>query len=157
MKTLFFVCLVVGSVYSATAQFYTGYYVSDPQVHSFHHFKIHQDRDASGKLKGDLHIKAFNKDTYLWKQPATYVENQDLYDELIDKYAHGEEIISVHMLRFMWDGNEWEYIMLGYIAPDKHRHFIVSEEVFEDESETVLREFNRFDWVKGHHLVVADN
>lgn len=157
MRTLALLALFLSSAPFVSAQFYTGYYVSDPQVHSFHHFKIHQDRDESGKLKGDLHIKAFNEDTYLWKQAAKHVNDQELYAELVDKYSHGEEIISIHMLTFMWDGNEWEYIMLGYIAPDKHRHFIVVEEVFEDETETVLLEFNRFDWIKGHHLQVAGN
>lgn len=157
MKALTLLAFFFGSMLAVSGQFYTGYYVSDPQVHSFHHFKIHQDRDEVGKLHGDLHIRAYNEDTYLWKQAASYVEDQSLYAELVDKYAHGEEIISVHMLKFMWDGNEWEYIMLGYIAPDKHRHFIVIEEVFEDETETNLLQFHRFDWVKGHHLVIADN
>ena len=157
MRTLIFCLFYLGSLLSLSAQFYTGYYVSDPQVHSFHHFKIHQDRDESGKLKGDLHIRAFNEDTYLWNQAASHVDDPQLYDTLVKKYAHGKEVISVHMLKFMWDGNEWEYIMLGYIAPDKHRHFIVIEEVFEDATETNLLQFHRFDWVKGHHLTVAGN
>lgn len=157
MKTLIILLFLCGSIGTVSAQFFTGYYVSDPQVHSFHHFKIHQDRDESGKLKGALHIRAFNEDTYLWNQAAKHVDDKVLYNQLVKKYSHGEDIISVHMLKFMWDGNEWEYIMLGYIAPDKHRHFIVIEEVFEDQTEQVLLQFNRFDWVKGHHLVIAEN
>ena len=142
---------------ACSAQIYSGFYVSEPSVHSFHHFKIHQDRDDSGKLKGDLHIRAYNEESYLWEQAAKHIDDPVLYDELVANYAGEEKVISVHMLKFMWDGNEWEYIMLGYIAADKHRHFIVIEEVFSCECKTLRLRFNRFDWVKGHHLALAEN
>ena len=43
---------------SSSAQFYSGYFVSDPQVHSFDHFKIKYEHDQT-KLDGDLIIHAF--------------------------------------------------------------------------------------------------
>lgn len=133
------------------AQFYSGYYVSDPHVHSFDHFKIKHKHDHT-QLDGDLIIHAYIGHNEVWEQTAHFVQNELKRKKLIKEYSHEKEIISTHILKFMWDGNEWEYILLGYIGEDKHRHFIVIEEIFNDETETRLLEFNRFDWVKGHHL-----
>ena len=131
--------------------------MSDPQVHSFDHFKIKQTRSDQGKLQGDLQIHAYEEKIELWSQTAHYVSDETKYNDLVSKYSYGENIISVHSLKFMWDGNEWEYILLGYVAPDKHRHFIVIEEIFNDESETELLEFHKLDWVKAHHLIASNN
>ena len=155
MKTFTILLLSLLASY-ASAQYYTGYYVSDPQVHAFDHFKIKHKHDHT-KLDGDLTIHAFINHNELWEQTAHFVSDENLRKKLISDYSHGEEIISVHLLKFLWDGNEWEYIMLGYIAPDNHRHFIVVEEIFNDETETKRLEFNRFDWVKGHHLTASGN
>ncbi|MEQ9466694.1 MAG: hypothetical protein RLN88_04740 [Ekhidna sp.] len=133
------------------AQFYSGYYVSEPQVHSFDHFKIKHKHDHT-KLDGDLTIHAYIAHNEVWEQTAHAVTDEAKQAKLIADYNHGEEIISTHLLKFMWDGNEWEYILLGYLEEDGHRHFIVIEEIFNDASETRLLEFNRFDWVKGHHI-----
>ncbi|SNS80727.1 hypothetical protein SAMN05421640_1314 [Ekhidna lutea] len=138
------------------SQYYTGYYLSDPQVHSFDHFKIKQAHGHT-KIDGDLTIHAYLGHSELWEQTAHFVANDEERGKLIAEYSHGEEIISVHVLKFMWDGNEWEYILLGYHGEDKHRHFIVIEEIFNDESESELLEFHRFDWVKGHHLTISEN
>ncbi len=145
--TLFFLTLT----FFSHGQFYTGHYVSDPQVHAFDHFKIKHLHDHT-KLDGDLIIHAYIDHDELWSEKAEYVNDETEREALITEYGHGEEIISAHILKFMLDGNEWEYILLGYIAEDNHRHFIVIEEIFNDDSETELLEFNRFDWVKGHHL-----
>lgn len=150
MKQLITLFLLSISFYS-TGQFYTGYYVSDPQVHAFDHFKIKHIHDHT-KLDGDLIIHAYMGHDELWAERAQYVDGKEERAKLIAEYSHGEDIISVHVLKFMMDGNEWEYILLGYIAKDNHRHFIVIEEIFNDDSETKLLEFNRFDWIKGHHL-----
>ncbi|MEO9869469.1 hypothetical protein [Ekhidna sp.] len=136
---------------TASGQFYTGYYVSAPQVHSFDHFKIKHKHDHT-QLDGDLIIHAYLDRSELWEQKAHFVEDDEKREQLIEDYSHGEDIISTHILKFMWDGNEWEYILLGYIGDDEHRHFIVIEEIFNDDSETRLLEFNRFDWLKGHHI-----
>lgn len=153
MKLIVTLILLCAASFSS-AQFYTGYFVSDPQVHSFDHFKIKHEHDHT-KLDGDLVIHAFIGNKEVWEQRANYVHDESKKNELVANYSHGENIISAHILKFMWDGNEWEYILLGYIAPDKHRHFIVIEEVFNDETETRLLEFNRFDWIKGHHIIKA--
>lgn len=154
MKSFTTIILLALSYY-ASAQFYSGYYVSDPQVHSFDHFKIKHEHDHS-KIDGDLIIHAYIGHNEVWGQKAHFVEDESTREKLITEYGHGEEIISAHILKFMWDGNEWEYILLGYIAADKHRHFIVIEEIFNDETETKLLEFNRFDWIKGHHYVSSE-
>ncbi|MEP0987310.1 hypothetical protein [Ekhidna sp.] len=154
MKTVTVILLSILSLCSS-AQFYSGYYVSDPQVHSFDHFKIKHKHDHT-QLDGDLIIHAYLDNDELWEQSAHYVEDDELRSKLIEDYSHGEDVISVHLLKFMWDGNEWEYILLGYINPDKHRHFIVIEEIFNDETETRLIEFNRFDWIKGHHIISSE-
>lgn len=143
-----FLFFVVGFSY---AQYYTGYYVSDKKVHSFDHFKIKQDK-TNDKTHGDLHVSAFAGDKLLWENVMTYVEPASRRNYYVENYGEGREIISVHELKFMWDGNEWEYILLGYHHEDRHRHFIVIEEIFNDESETELKEFNRFDWVRGHRI-----
>ncbi len=146
-----FTLILLAATSSLTAQFFTGYYVSDPQVHSFDHFKIKHEHDHT-KLDGSLVIHAYINNNEVWERKAEYVDSDEEREKLIADYSHGEDIISAHILKFLWDGNEWEYILLGYIAPDKHRHFIVIEEIFNDETETRLLEFNRFDWVKGHHI-----
>ena len=152
--TLFLVAFFFSNI--TVAQVYTGYYVSDPQVHTFDHFKIKHKHDQT-KLDGDLIIHAYADHDEIWERKALFVSDPQLKNKIITDYSHGEEIISVHLLKFMWDGNEWEYILLGYIAEDEHRHFIVIEEIFNDDSETKRLEFNRFDWVKGHHLSSAKN
>lgn len=145
---------LITAAHFSSAQYYTGYYLSDPQVHSFDHFKIKQVKDDS-KLQGNLTIHAYDGKLELWNQTAYFVKEDNIRSNMIKAYQHNEEIVSVHVLKFMWDGNEWEYIMLGYLGKDSHRHFIVIEEVFNDASESRLLEFNRFDWVKAHHLAAA--
>lgn len=154
MYKLVAISILLAISHFSTAQYYTGYYVSDPQVHSFDHFKIKQEKNDS-KLEGNLLVHAFIERQEIWSQTASYVEDDSEKSRLIELYQHGEEIVSVHELKFMWDGNEWEYILLGYMGDDKHRHFIIIEEVFNDETETRLLDFNRFDWVKAHHLTTA--
>ncbi len=153
MKKIFQIALILSAL-NSTAQFYTGYYVSAPQVHAFDHFKIKQSHGHT-KVDGDLTIHAYMKHDEIWERTASFVSDKDMRDKLISAYSHGEDVISVHVLKFMWDGNEWEYILLGYLSQDKHRHFIVVEEIFNDESESKLLEFNRFDWVKGHHITAS--
>lgn len=136
------------------AQYYSGYYVSDPQVHSFHHFKIKQEKDES-KIEGDLLVHAYCDKNELWEQRATLIDDQEQRQYLINTYGNGKKIVSLHFLKFLWDGNEWEYFLLGYLGEDKHRHFVVIEEIFNDETETQLIELNTFDWVKGHHLTTS--
>ena len=153
MKKIILIILIFSAL-GSKAQFYTGYYVSAPQVHAFDHFKIKQSHGHT-KLDGDLNIHAFIGHKEIWDRTAEYVADDEERNRLISDYSHGEDVISVHILKFMWDGNEWEYILLGYIADDKHRHFIIIEEIFNDDSETELLEFNRFDWVKGHHLTAS--
>lgn len=139
-------------------QFYTGYYVSQPQVHSFDHFKIKQRKMDDSKIKGDLEIHAYcSKKDQLWEMSASFIEDENKRALLVEEYGEGKDIISVHFLKFLWDGNEWEYFLLGYLGEDKHRHFVIVEEIFNDETETELLELNRFDWVKAHHLSHASN
>lgn len=147
--------LLLANALCASAQYYSGNYVSQPQVHAFDHFKIKHHHDHS-KLDGNLLIHAYMEKDEIWAEAAHYVDSEEERNKLIEKYHHGEEIISVHVLKFLWDGNEWEYILMGYLAEDQHRHFIVIEEIFNDESETELLEFNRFDWVKGNKLVSSN-
>ena len=156
MKSLI-TLLTILVVYNSSAQFYTGYYMSDPQVHSFDHFRIRQAKSEEGKLQGDLQIHAYEEKIELWTQTAHYVTDKTHYNDFVAKYNYGKEIISVHQLKFMWDGNEWEYVLLGYVATDKHRHFIVIEEIFNDESETELLEFHKMDWIKAHHLIASSH
>ncbi|WP_420315645.1 hypothetical protein [Ekhidna sp.] len=153
MKIIASALLFLATLYSY-GQYYSGNYVSEPQVHSFDHFKIKHKHDQT-KLDGDLTIHAFSSQSELWNQTAHFVADKEISQKIINSYGSDEAIISVHMLKFMWDGNEWEYILLGYLGDDHHRHFIVIEEVFNDETETELLEFNRFDWVKGHHITAT--
>lgn len=133
-------------------QQYSGYYVSAPQVHEFDHFKMKQQKDPT-KVEGDIELHAFcSKKDELWEMTAEFVKDEERRNDLIREYGQGKNIISVHFLKFMWDGNEWEYFLLGYRGEDKHRHFVVIEEIFNDETETQLLEFNTFDWVKAHHI-----
>lgn len=126
--------------------------MSEPQVHSFDRFKIKQEKDDS-KLEGDMILHSFcTKKQELWEMKAEFVDDKEQRDYLIKEYGGDREIVSVHILKFLWDGNEWEYFLLGYHGRDKHRHFVVVEEIFNDETETELLEFNKFDWVKSHHL-----
>ncbi len=155
LVTTFVFALIALTSYS---QYYTGYYVSAPQVHSFDHFTIKQEKDSDSKLEGDMVLHAFcTKRQELWEFKASYIDDAEQREYLIGEYGGGKNIISVHFLKFLWDGNEWEYFLLGYIGEDKHRHFVVIEEIFNDESETELLEFNTFDWVKGHHLAQASS
>lgn len=145
--TLFLVTLF------AYSQYFSGYYVSAPKVHSFDHFKIKQSKDGATKLDGALDIHAYcSKKDELWEMVGEYVSDNERRSFLIKEYGQDKDIISVHTLKFLWDGNEWEYFLLGYLGQDKHRHFIVVEEIFNDETETELLAFSTFDWVKAHHI-----
>lgn len=144
------------ATFLAFSQYYSGYYVSAPQVHSFDHFKIKQTKLDYSKLEGDLEIHAYcSKKDELWEMTATFVADETQRNYLINEYGDGKHIISVHALKFLWDGNEWEYFLLGYKGEDKHRHFVVIEEIFNDETETELLAFSTFDWVKAHHITQA--
>lgn len=150
----FLILTVSFCFFQSFGQFYTGYYVSAPRVHDFDHFKIKQSHGVT-KLDGDLTIHAYLDHDEIWVERAVSVEDQNERAELIESYGEGKEIISTHVLKFQWDGNEWEYILFGYLGNEKHRHFVVIEEIFNDATETELLEFNTFDWVKGHHLETA--
>jgi hypothetical protein len=137
----------------AYSQYYSGYYVSAPQVHEFDHFKIKQEKNTQSKFEGDLDIHAYcSKKEEIWEMVGTLVTDEERKSFLIQEYGQNKEIISVHALKFLWDGNEWEYFLLGYLGEDKHRHFVVVEEIFNDESETELLSLSKFDWVKAHHI-----
>ena len=156
MQKLIATLILTVATLSSYSQVYSGYYVSAPQVHSFDHFKIKQEKNDHSKLEGDLEMHAYcSKKEELWEMTAEFVQDSKRRDYLIEEYGNGKDIISVHELKFLWDGNEWEYFMLGYMGEDKHRHFVVIEEIFNDESETELLEFSVFDWIKSHHITQA--
>jgi len=153
MKKIVATLILSIAVLFAFSQAYSGYYVSAPQVHSFDHFKIKQAKADHSKVTGDIDLHAYcSKKDELWNMKALYVSDAEQRDYFIKEYGEEKDIVSVHFLKFPWDGNEWEYFLLGYIGEDKHRHFVVVEEIFYDEKEAELLEFNKFDWVKAHHI-----
>ncbi len=134
-----------------SAQFFSGYYVSLPAVEDFHHFKIKHHSEHEGKYEGTFSLKAYIGKDVVWEQKAVTIHGEEAED-FIRRYGEGKDILSVHKLKMMWDGNEWEFFFLGYLDKKNHGRFIVVEEIFNDETETELLKVEKFYWNKGHHL-----
>jgi len=135
----------------SNAQF-SGVYRSSPDLEGIDHFKLHHHHEHAGKYQGTFSLKAFYDKGLLWEESAKTIEGADI-DDLILQYGEGEEILSVHEMKLFWDGEEWEFFMLGYLDDKNHGAFIVVEEVFSDNTETELIETKSYRWLKSHkHL-----
>jgi hypothetical protein len=155
MRFLIFGCLV-GAFFVSPAQFFSGYYVSDPQLEGFHHFKIKHDHGDAGKYEGVFNLKGYMHKDVLWDQEAVTIHGEEA-DYFIEKYGEERNILSVHEMKMMWDGNEFVVVMLGYLDEKDHGRFVVVEEIFNDESETELLEVKQYHWVKGRHILANND
>ena len=136
---------------TVTAQFFSGYYSSEPQVEGFHHFKIKHHQEHEGKYEGVFSMKAYVADHLVWEREAVTIHGDEA-DRMVADYGEGKEIVSVHKLRMLWDGVEWDFFFLGYLDAKGHGRFIVVEEIFSDETETDLLSIDKFHWSKGRHF-----
>jgi hypothetical protein len=125
------------------SQHLTGYYESDPQMENYDHFKIHHKHDH-------LEVKAFIGAGELWTTVAMEITDAKK-DYFIKKYGKGNDITSVHELKVLLDGLDWEFYLLAYADDKGKNRFIVIEEIFMDETEEELLELHEFEWSHVHH------
>ncbi|GEM_PF-7132315 len=133
------------SVY-ASAQHYSGYYVSDPPLEDYHHFKIHQEHNGS-----ELLVKGFSEHNELWSLRAPLLSETES-QKLIEQFADHADIEKVYRISLLLDGADWEFLLLGYRDNKRdHGAFKVIEEIFEHEDDPEPELINKFEWYKSHH------
>ncbi|MEQ9426149.1 MAG: hypothetical protein RJQ09_17125 [Cyclobacteriaceae bacterium] len=148
MRNFLLISIFLGLAIGANAQKLSGYYVSDPQMEDYHHFKVHQeDKAATG-----LMIKAFtSKSDELWQREARLIHGEEA-EFVKRKFATGIVIDSVYKLNILMDGSDWEFYLLGYHDHSKdHGAFKVIEEVFAREGDESPLKIAQFEWYKSHH------
>ena len=150
MKQVVCIGLFLGPFF-LSAQFFSGYYESTPQMEGFDHFEIKHQHGDEGKYEGIFTLHAFVGHDEMWSEEAVTI-HADEADYFIEQYGEGKDILSVHKMKILWDGLEWEFFLLGYLDDHHHGQFIVVEELFTDASETVLKEVRKYTWSKAHHL-----
>jgi hypothetical protein len=150
MKQVIFFGLVMGP-YFLLAQFFSGYYESTPLMEGFDHFEIKHLHGEEGRYEGVFTLHAFVGDDEMWSEEAVTIHGEEA-DYFISQYGEGRDILSVHKMRILWDGLEWEFFLLGYMDHRDHGRFIVVEELFTDASETQLKDVRKYHWAKVHHL-----
>lgn len=137
---LFGILLISSTLFS---QHLTGYYESDPQMENYDHFKIHHKHDH-------LEVKAYIGNGELWTTVAFEVTDAKK-DYFIKKYGQDKAITSVHELKVLLDGLDWEFFLLAYVDDQGKNRFVVVEEIFMDETEEELLEIHVFNWSHNHH------
>lgn len=146
MKSLIYLVFIVLLIPNLFAQHYSGYYVSDPPLEEYHHFKIHQKDHGS-----HLMVKALMGKIELWETEATVLEKNESLP-IIEQFANGAEIDFVYELNIAFDGTNWKFFMLSYHDHARnHGAFKVVEEVFESNDDEA-DEVKRFEWYKSHHV-----
>lgn len=133
------------------AQFFSGYYQSEPRMEGFDHFIIRHQHGDEGKYEGIFTLHAFVDGMEMFAYPAETVKGEEA-QYFIDRYGSQKDILSVHKMKIMWDGVEWEFFMLGYLDKQGHGRFVVVEEIFDDEEESTLLSINQYLWTRSHHL-----
>jgi hypothetical protein len=134
------------------AQFFSGYYESEPRMDGFDHFVIKHKHGDEGRYEGVFSLHAYVGHDEMWSEHAVTIRGEEA-QYFIDKYGKGNDIVSVHKMKIYWDGLEWEFFMMGYLDEHNHGRFIVVEELFADEEETELLQVNVYYWNKAHHLL----
>jgi hypothetical protein len=148
-KVVFSLLVALPSLLSA--QFFSGYYQSEPQMEGFDHFVVKHKHGDEGRYDGVFSLHAYIGHDEMWSQNAQTIHGDEA-QYFIKKYSGGEDILSVHKMKIIWDGVEWEFFMLGYLDKHHHGRFIVVEEIFSDKTENELLELKKYYWKKGHHL-----
>ena len=144
---LWFLC----GPYVLSAQFFSGYYESTPQMEGFDHFEIDHEHGDEGRYDTFFTLHAYVDHQEMWAEEAVTITGEEA-DYFIETYGEERAILSVHKMKILWDGLEWEFFLLSYLDKDDHGKFIVVEELFTDETETELKEVRRYTWSKAHHL-----
>ncbi len=145
VKCLF---LLLSCLYSlcSGAQHYSGYYVSDPPLEDYHHFKIHQAHHGS-----ELLVKAFSERGELWEIQAPLLPDSES-EKIIEQFAEHADIERVYQISLQVDGGDWEFFLLGYRDHERdHGAFMVIEEVFEHVADKDPDLIAKFEWFKSHH------
>lgn len=120
-------------------------------MEGFDHFEIRHEQGDQGKFEGVFTLHAYVDHMEMWAEEAVTITGEEA-DYFIEKYGEQRTIVSVHKMKILWDGLEWEFFLLGYLDRDDHGQFIVVEELFSDESEDELLEVKRYTWTKAHHI-----
>lgn len=146
---IFFIQLFAATTLSA--QFFSGYYVSDPPMDEFEHLKVHHHHFKHDKYHGDLSVKGFSEFGELWELKATMITG-DRAAKIISKFGEEEKVETVYEFKIAVDGIEEDFILLGYVGRRGHPEFIAIEEIFASEQEIDLLELKSFKLIKAHHL-----
>lgn len=150
-KSLLIIFIQLLLISSISAQFFSGYYISDPSQDAFEHLKIHHHHSKHHKYEGDLSVKGFSKYGELWELKATMISGEKA-SFFIEKFSNGNDIKTVYEFKIALDGIEEDFILLGYEGDDGHPAFSSVEEVYESAKEEKLVEFKTFNLIKAHHL-----
>lgn len=143
-RSIIFLSLSLTLVLSASAQFYSGKFRSEPVLEDFDHFIVIQ-HPHHHKYGGTLSVKAFVKSGELWHSKAKIVD-QETADRFIEKFGNDLDILSVYELAIELDGEVWEFFMLGYENENEQASFVVVEEIFDDIYDSDPVEVNTFTW-----------
>ncbi len=146
---IFFIQLFL--CFTVSAQFFSGYYVSDTTIEYFDHLKIHHHHSSHHKYEGDLTVQAFASHGELWSLPASMIEGEKAY-YFIEKFAGDNKIKTVYEFKIAFDGIEEDFILMGYETKDGHPAFVAVEEIFDSKEEVNLLELKAFKLIKAHHL-----
>lgn len=136
---------------SLSAQFFSGYYVSDPPQAEFEHLKIHHHHSKHHKYEGDLSVKGFTDYGELWELQAVMISGYKAAN-FINKFANEIDVQTVYEFKIAIDGIEEDFILMGYEDENGHPAFRAIEEIFKSAKEEALVEIKTFDLVKAHHL-----
>lgn len=146
---IFFIQLLFS--FSISAQFFSGYFISDPPQEEFEHLKIHHHHSKHHKFDGDLSVKGFSEHGELWEMKAAVITGAKAAF-FIKKFGDVNEIQTVYEVKIALDGVEEDFIMLGFEGADGHPEFVTVEEIFESTKEEELIELKTFKLIKAHHL-----
>ena len=148
-KVVLFGCLI--APFWLFGQFFSGYYESTPKMEGFDHFEIKHQHGDEGRYEGVFTLHAYVGHDEMWSEEALTIHGEEA-ENFINLYGEGRDILSVHQMKILWDGLEWEFFLLGYLDDRQHGQFIVVEELFTDATETELKELKKYTWTKAHHI-----
>lgn len=145
MKTLItLITLILTLAIQANGQFYSGKFKSEPQLEDFDHFVVSQ-HPHHHKYGGNLVVKAILPSGELWHSKANLVDDATA-QKFIDEFGKDLDILSVYELDLEMDGEIWEYFMLGYRNEDDQASFVIVEEIFHNDYDSVPAEIHTFTW-----------
>ncbi|MFT6867620.1 MAG: hypothetical protein ACJA08_002463 [Cyclobacteriaceae bacterium] len=150
-KSFVLLFILLFANFALSAQFFSGYFVSDVPIDDFEHLKIHHHHSSHHKYEGNLMVKGFSEHGEIWEMNAEMITG-DKADFFIKEFGGDYSIVTVYEIKIYFDGIEEDFILMGYEESDGHPAFVVVEEVYSDEDESNLIKLKSFKLKKAHHM-----